>query len=448
MRHRTTHQPVIKDKEGNLYYVRLKTSLGPMYKLGFTTMASVKERFAFQGAGHEDQIDKVIAFVPDTGALLIEQRLHRHFKRHSVFPIIERDMPFAGNGQSELYVEDILQMDFEYTPEQGKRVHAALMQGRMAQAGASPASIAAATKQKHRDDQAVQAITDLRHVWLIRWVLWAWQKLDDRLFTSPAQKEHEKDIQRLIVWFQMEPRRRRAIALVQAEREFQRLVAEATAAPRTFAGKLALALDALKSRDLAAFEIHVNLDQLAMNLAEAMTEDLVMGSDYMGVACNCGLVDLCHAMADGNPIEMLTVPVKEGYKELVRHWVARRELRSEELVMPTDPIYYRTDDGTVHEISPLSSVYYGPSYFLNIFGRQWRCCLEQPAMVEDNWAAFKIEIANEQTGFRGDLLVHAMQFESAGQIKVAFPNFHELYEQALRASNQNASRGNANLDNL
>ncbi len=45
-----------------------------MYKLGFTTMASVKERFVFQGAGHEDQIDTVIAFVPDTGALLIEQR--------------------------------------------------------------------------------------------------------------------------------------------------------------------------------------------------------------------------------------------------------------------------------------------------------------------------------------------------------------------------------------
>lgn len=219
MRHRTTQQPVIEDKEGNLYYVRLKTSLGPMYKLGFTTMASVKERFAFQGAGHEDQIDEVIAFVPDTGALLIEQRLHRHFKRHSVFPMIERDMPFAGNGQSELYVEDILEMDFEYTPEQGRRVHEALMQGRMAQAGASSASIAAATKQKFRDDEAVRAITDLRHVWLIRWVLWAWQKLDDRLFTSPAQKEHEEGIQRLIEWFQMEPRRQRAIKLVLAERE-------------------------------------------------------------------------------------------------------------------------------------------------------------------------------------------------------------------------------------
>ena len=419
-----------------------------MYKLGFTTMASVKERFAFQGAGHEDQIDKVIAFVPDTGALLIEQRLHRHFKRHSVFPMIERDMPFAGNGQSELYVEDILQMDLEYTPEQGRRVHDALMRGRMAQAGASPVSIDAATKQKLRDDEAVQAIADLRHVWLVRWVLWAWQKLDDSLFTSPAQKEHEKDIQHLIEWFQMEPRRQRAAMTIQLKRELQRLKADAAAAPRTFAGQLALALDALKSRDLVAFERLVDLDWLAMNLAEAMTEDLVMGSDYMGVACNCGLVDLCDALANGNPIEMLTVPVKEGYKELVRHWVAKREIRSEDLAMPTDPIYYRTDDGTVHEVSPLSSVYYGPSNFLNIFGRQWRCWLEQPAMVEDDWAAFKIEIANEQTGFRGDLLLHAKQFESTGRINVAFPNFHELYQQALRASNQHESRGNANLDNL
>lgn len=450
MRHRTTHQPVIEDKEGNLYYVRLKTSLGPMYKLGFTTMASVKERLAFQGAGHEDQIDKVIAFVPDPGALSIEQRLHRHFKRHSVFPVIERDMPFAGNGQSELYVEDILEMDFEYTPEQGRRVHEALMQGRMAQTGASPASIATATKQKLRDNEDVQAIIDLRHLWLVRWVLWARQKLVDRLFTSPAQREHEKDIQRLIEWFQREPRRQRAIENVRLKRELAEIEDRhrRAAAQRTFAGKLAMALEALKSRDLWAFEMLVDLDRLAMNLAEAMTEDLVMGSDYMGVACNCGLVELCDAMADGNPIEMLTVPVKDGYKELLRHWVAKRELRSEDLVMPTDPIYYRTDDGTVHEVSPLSSLCYGPSNFLNIFGRQWRCWLEQPAMVEDDWAAFKIEIANEQTGFRGDLLVHAMQFESAGRINVAFPNFHELYEQALHASNQHESRGNANLDNL
>ncbi len=112
----------VPDKDalpGNLYYVRLKTPLGLIYKLGFTTMKSVEARLAYPGFGHEKYIDKVLFFsdFPDAGNM--EATLHEFFARKAIFlRARDGDMPLFNNGQSELYVEDILKQDYTYTPEQ------------------------------------------------------------------------------------------------------------------------------------------------------------------------------------------------------------------------------------------------------------------------------------------------------------------------------------------
>ena len=56
----TLDRPTTPD--GNLYYVRLKTPVGTMYKLGFTKLSSVRERLAYQKSGDEQYIDKVFLF--------------------------------------------------------------------------------------------------------------------------------------------------------------------------------------------------------------------------------------------------------------------------------------------------------------------------------------------------------------------------------------------------
>jgi hypothetical protein len=107
--------------EGHLYYVRLNTPVGLVYKLGFTTMASVQERFAFKGDGAEKLIDRELLFVRQSDAWAIEQELHRLFDKKKLFPVGGWSaMPLYGNGQSELYVEDVLGLDHSYTPVQAQ----------------------------------------------------------------------------------------------------------------------------------------------------------------------------------------------------------------------------------------------------------------------------------------------------------------------------------------
>lgn len=107
---------------GNLYYVRLNTPLGKFYKIGFTSMSSVGDRLAFQGTGDEKYIDEVLYFKFHFGALNLEQCLHGHFYEKAAFRkySADIDMPLPKNGQSELYYDDVLNLDAGFTPEQAK----------------------------------------------------------------------------------------------------------------------------------------------------------------------------------------------------------------------------------------------------------------------------------------------------------------------------------------
>ena len=117
----TLDRPTTPD--GNLYYVRLKTPVGTMYKLGFTKMSSVRERLAYQKSGDEQYIDKVLLFAHRPDAFTVEEQLHGYFGQKRLFGkyAAQKDRPLAGNGQSELYANDILGLDPEFTKIQEKK---------------------------------------------------------------------------------------------------------------------------------------------------------------------------------------------------------------------------------------------------------------------------------------------------------------------------------------
>lgn len=111
--------------DGHLYYARLITDKGICYKLGFTKGESVEKRLAYQGTGDENLIDEILLFTNRPQAYNEEQRLHMHFRDKRLFGEGRRaDAPLFGNGQSELYAEDILGLDQVYTKAQSDRTRA------------------------------------------------------------------------------------------------------------------------------------------------------------------------------------------------------------------------------------------------------------------------------------------------------------------------------------
>jgi len=94
-----------------------------LYKLGFTKLASVESRLAYSGDGSEALIDRVLVFMPLDDAFDVECQLHSHFSDKRAFNRLGDDpmMPLFKNGQSELYIEDVLGVDPDYSKDQAKK---------------------------------------------------------------------------------------------------------------------------------------------------------------------------------------------------------------------------------------------------------------------------------------------------------------------------------------
>lgn len=123
MRHYSRNKLAPASRSGNLYYIRLRTDLGPLYKVGFTTRSSAEERLAFRETGDDRLIDKTILFIHFEDAYSVEQQIHGYFYDKRVFGKFGNYtyMPLAGNGQSELYAHDILGLDGDYADAQAER---------------------------------------------------------------------------------------------------------------------------------------------------------------------------------------------------------------------------------------------------------------------------------------------------------------------------------------
>lgn len=105
---------------GNLYYARIKTEYGYFYKLGFTGHSSVEERFSFKTNGNHELLDYIFFIENFSDAYQKEQLLHSYFSNKRAFGKYssEESFPLYQDGQSELYYEDILEVDGDYTQEQ------------------------------------------------------------------------------------------------------------------------------------------------------------------------------------------------------------------------------------------------------------------------------------------------------------------------------------------
>ncbi|MCP5079868.1 MAG: GIY-YIG nuclease family protein [Psychromonas sp.] len=119
-RARNYSRPAPVNKAGNLYYVRLKTEYGIFYKIGFTASTSVMARLSFNGSSDGQYIDKVLLFIYCLDAFDVESKLHEILKAKSAFGKFsaKSDFLLSNNGQSELYIEDVLNLDPEYTDSQ------------------------------------------------------------------------------------------------------------------------------------------------------------------------------------------------------------------------------------------------------------------------------------------------------------------------------------------
>lgn len=102
-----------KNPAGYVYYARLKTNCGLLYKLGYTKKPSLKERLAYGGQGDEKMIDQEFFFTYCEDAWDVEQTLLEHFTRQRAFGKYSKDArkPLCGRGQTELFADDILGLD-------------------------------------------------------------------------------------------------------------------------------------------------------------------------------------------------------------------------------------------------------------------------------------------------------------------------------------------------
>jgi hypothetical protein len=84
-------------------------------------MRSVHERLAYNGAGNEKLIEKVIFFVYLEDAFDIECQLHELFKDKIAYTKnhSHETAPLYKSGQTELYRSDVLNLDTEFAGDAG-----------------------------------------------------------------------------------------------------------------------------------------------------------------------------------------------------------------------------------------------------------------------------------------------------------------------------------------
>ena len=197
------------------------------------------------------------------------------------------------------------------------------------------------------------------------------------------------------------------------------------------------ALRAFKSNDLNEFRRFVDVEAFANNLASAMTEDLLMGSDYMGIALNCSMMALLDAMDDQDPYDLVMLPVKITYKEVLRNLVLHRSLISEDLLIPEDSLYIE-DTSDLHKpgLSSNLAAYFAPKVFLDLFGRKWSVPDHLTFTYGKKYVEFNIQVENENTAFRGALTVRATA-PDAFKLELSFPNFIDLQDAAQKHRGSN-----------
>jgi hypothetical protein len=108
--------------EGYVYYARFNTNKGKFYKIGFTKMKTIEKRFSYNGSENYKLIDEVFMYKYSLYAYEIEHMFHsvlsweQTYGYHSIrkYFLDLSKHPLFGDGQTELYKEDVLGLDPQY----------------------------------------------------------------------------------------------------------------------------------------------------------------------------------------------------------------------------------------------------------------------------------------------------------------------------------------------
>ena len=94
-------------------------------------------RFEYGGSNDYQYIDKVLLFVNLKDAFDVEQKLHAYLYKKKAFGqySASNEFPLCKNGQTELYIEDVLNLDPDFTESQSEDTRRILKSKRLLIAG-------------------------------------------------------------------------------------------------------------------------------------------------------------------------------------------------------------------------------------------------------------------------------------------------------------------------
>lgn len=95
----------LKNLDGKIYYIKIKTEGRVFYKIGFTTRGIVERLCELGLKQHELELLQVLRFKDGFLCWKIEQVLH------GIFSNLKANMIIINSGNSEVYVKDVLGLD-------------------------------------------------------------------------------------------------------------------------------------------------------------------------------------------------------------------------------------------------------------------------------------------------------------------------------------------------
>lgn len=391
---------------GHLYYVRLNTPLGKFYKIGFTTMRSVNDRLAFQGTGDEKYIDEVLYFNFRLGALGLEQSLHSYFSDKAAFHKYSAyvDLPLSRNGQSELYYEDVLELDNKFTPAQAESTRKAV---ELAITMRTYASEAWAKRVIAFSKIALSSLMVLAKA-----VGWSIKKIQAIAGIKPAVIEPPASVledHKKVRLFLAELKREKMMKNLRQHRELT----------------IFLLIHAFSNRNLEALMKIISIEELGIDIANSIALDLQMFSDYLCIPNNCCMFALMEHMNHANCHELLTKPAADSYVPMIKEFVVMRKISDMSIHLPDDPIY--AVDSEHRECDIKFDDYFGAQEFIGLLGCSYISKTPFKHGDTDASVEFSLELEDKETASRFHLRVVASFKKS--QPRFTFPNLNELIRE-------------------
>lgn len=458
------HDFTPKNASGYLYYVRLSTELGMLYKIGFTTLGSVQERLGYRGGRDDDLVDKVLLFKHMTDAADWEALLHRVFRKKRAFYDDSEYLPLFRNGQSELYYEDVLGLDDDM-----EDVAAGSTEARRQEAyyyisfqhdkrlGRTPVRhpIKAPTEEQQAIWNLLEQIRGFSQG-ILGWI--------GRIFSGFALTKV-----RGRTWKQLSPEEEKAREFIAMLRKVGSggtgMRSEST--PRDpSVGNTAVwtGLSAIRNLDKQTIKImrDLRLESILKNMTEKAIlafrsgnlhefEDLVdipgvidaifdaqlsyrFRSDYLGILNNCGMTTLMEAqeaMSAASLREVMVRPLHDTYRPLLRYFVRTKKILGTSLTMPDEPLYAFDSRFSENGEHPYSD-YFSPGALIKKLGTDWT--LEKPLKLtfHDDAIQFLIGVKIPEIGFTGSLAVDVMRTKNHKKIVARFPNLNSLLLESAR----------------